>query len=180
MKSSITTAIILLSGFAWAQEGGQGQETKSDPKEKSAVESAKPKEEKDQASEREAKFKAMLTNATLTGRWCLIKDGKLTPEKEDKYTIEKVTRITAHAWLIHTRIQYGKHDFVAPVPVQVQWAGDTPMIILDKIPIPGSGTFSARVLFHEDSYAGTWSGGDHAGLLSGMITREKESAPAKP
>ena len=78
------------------------------------------------------------------------------------------------AWLINARIQYNKKDIVAPVPVVVKWAGDTPVLILDKIPMPGGGVFSARVLFHEKTYAGTWSGGDHAGLLNGVITSESE------
>jgi len=56
----------------------------------------------------------------------------------------------------------------------VQWAGDTPVIIVDKMTVPGGGTYSARVLIHEHTYAGTWSGGNKVGLLSGMITNEKE------
>jgi hypothetical protein len=126
------------------------------------------------AEELEARFKATLTKATMTGRWCSIKDGKLGPEKEDKYTITGVNKLGGDTWLIHARIQYGKNDFNAPIPVQVKWAGDTPVLIVDKIPIPGGGVYSARVLFYEHTYAGTWTGGDHGGLLNGVITNEKE------
>ncbi|HEY0548151.1 MAG TPA: hypothetical protein VGF13_01035 [Verrucomicrobiae bacterium] len=122
----------------------------------------------------EAKFKTTLTKATMAGRWCAIKDGALGPEKEDKYTIISVTKLGGDAWLINTRIQYNQKDIVAPIPVQVKWAGDTPVIIVDKIPVPGGGTYSARVLIYEHTYAGTWSGGDHGGLLNGVITNEKE------
>jgi len=124
--------------------------------------------------ELEAKFKATLTKATLAGRWCGIKDGKLTPEKEDKYTILGVTKLGGEAWVIQARIQYGTKDIVAPIPVQVKWAGDTPVITLDDIGIPGGNNYSARVLVYGQTYAGTWSGGDHAGLLNGIITNEKE------
>jgi hypothetical protein len=125
--------------------------------------------------ELEAKFKASLTKATLSGRWCGIKDGKLTPEKEDKYTIVSVTKLGGEAWIIHSRIQYGNKDFVAPIPVLVKWAGDTPVITLDDVGMPGGGNkYSARVLIYDKTYAGTWSGGDHKGLLNGIITNETE------
>jgi hypothetical protein len=35
--------------------------------------------------------------------------------------------------LIRTRIQYGERDFVAPLPVQVKWAGDTAVIVVDNL-----------------------------------------------
>lgn len=124
--------------------------------------------------ELEAKFKSTMTRATMAGRWCSIKDGALGPEKEDKYTIVGVNKVGADAWLINARIQYGNKDIVAPIPVQVKWAGDTPVIIVDKFPMPGGGTYSARVLIYDHTYAGTWTGGEHAGLLNGVITNARE------
>ena len=123
----------------------------------------------------EAKFKATLTKATFSGRWCGIKDGKLTPEKEDRYSIVSVTKLGGDAWIIQSRIQYGGKDFVAPIPVQVKWAGDTPVITLDDVGMPGDkSAYSARVLVYDKTYAGTWSGGGHAGLLNGVITNGKD------
>ena len=125
--------------------------------------------------ELEAKFKATLTKATLSGRWCGIKDGKLTPEKEDKYTIVSVAKLGNDAWIVQARIQYGNKDFTVPIPVLVKWAGDTPVITVDDLAMPGSEThYFARVLVYDKTYAGTWSGGDHAGLMNGVITNEKE------
>ena len=49
--------------------------------------------------------------------------------------------------------------------------------------LPGPGyarsAYSARVLIFENTYAGTWSGGDHGGLMNGVIkkTKPEESAP---
>src|SRR5690349_21634485 len=43
--------------------------------------------------ELETKFKATLTDATMSGRWCSINKGKLGPEKEDKYTIVSISKI---------------------------------------------------------------------------------------
>jgi hypothetical protein len=154
-------ACLLASSFA--------QEAK--PKEAPAASSEKPKSI---VEEREAKFKATLTKATLSGRWCSIKDGALGPDKEDKYTILGVAKLTASTWLINSRIQYGKVDVVAPIPVQVQWAGDTPVIIVDNVGIPGGNKYSARVMIYDKTYSGTWTGVDQGGLLHGVITNEKE------
>ncbi len=147
------------------------QETPKQPPPSKESAPAKPKLTQE---ELEANFKATLTKASLQGRWCMIKDGQLTPEKEDKYSIRSITKVGGDMWLITARIQYGKKDFTAPIPVQVKWAGDTPVITLDKVGVAGSGEFSARVLIYEKTYAGTWSGGDHGGLLSGVIVAEKE------
>jgi len=159
---SILPAIVLLA--AASVVCAQEQKPADSPKPKLSQE------------ELEAKFKATLTKATMSGRWCGIKDGKLTPEKEDKYTIVSVNKLGGEAWIIHARIQYGNKDFVAPIPVFVKWAGDTPVITLDNIGMPGGNSYSARVLIYDKTYAGTWSGGDHVGLMNGVITNEKADA----
>ena len=134
-----------------------------------------PKEtDKTPATELEARFKTTLTNATMTGLWNLIKEGQLTDPKPEKYTIVGVNKLFGERWLIRARIQYANKDITAPIPVKVKWAGDTPVITVDDFGLPGGNTYSARVLVYDDSYAGTWSGGTMRGLLSGMITREKE------
>src|SRR6476620_7719534 len=91
--------------------------------------SSKPKLTQEQL---EAKFKATLTKAVFSGRWCsILPDGqpsdkrwKLGPNKEDKYTIVGVSKMEGDSWVIRSRIQYGKVDVVAPIPIQVKWAGD--------------------------------------------------------
>jgi hypothetical protein len=154
-------SLVAIAPIASAQESKETRE-------------AAPTKPKPTQEELEAKFKATLTKATLSGRWCGVKDGKLTPEKEDKYTIVSVNKLGGDAWIIHSRIQYGNKDFVAPIPVQVKWAGDTPVITVDNVAMPGGGnSYSARVLIYNKTYAGTWSGGDHVGLLNGMITNKK-------
>lgn len=124
--------------------------------------------------ELEAKFTATMQKATFTGRWCLIQDGALTPEKEEKYTILGARKLEGDSWMIGTKMQYGGREIVAPLPVKLKWAGDTPVITVDKMTIPGGGTYSARVLVYDQTYAGTWSGGGKTGLLSGTISNEKE------
>lgn len=164
------TAMIAMITAALGQDPPPA--TPADPPQPIPLRTATPPEPKPGPNELEAKFKARLTQSTWTGRWCFIQDGKLTPEQEDKYTIVSVTKLVGETWLINARIQYGQKDFVAPIPVRVKWAGDTPVITLDNVGFPGGTTYSARVLVHGNTYAGTWSGGDHAGLLTGLITNE--------
>jgi hypothetical protein len=135
------------------------------------------------AEELESKFKAAMTAVTMTGRWCPVKDGVLGEEKEDKYTIVTVEKVSGDSWVINAKMQYGKREVVAPIPVQVKWAGDTAVIVVDNLQMPGPGgyggtAYSARVLVHENTYAGTWSGGNRTGLLKGVITKDQPAAPA--
>ena len=169
-----TPALIL--SFSLAAFSATAQETK---KETPAVkDTARPAPT---AADLEAKFKTTLTNAVMDGRFCMLKDGKLGPDKEEKYTIVGVEKTAEGQWTISAKIQYGAVNFTAPVPVQVKWAGDTPVIIVDNIGFPGTAKYSARVMIYDDTYAGTWSGGDHGGLMHGVIARgkveEKSSEP---
>ena len=171
MKTLLLGIVALLPISLPAQEPAKPTPDAEAPAQPTAAE----KEETTAPStELEAKFKATLTNATMSGRWSLIKDGELTPEKPDKYTIVGVNKIFGERWLIRARIQYGEKDYTAPIPVKVKWAGDTPVITVTDVGLPGGASYSARVVIYDDSYAGVWSGGAVRGLLSGMITRAKE------
>src|SRR5712691_5473022 len=174
MKTNLILLVLALSLSAGYRSIAQDAKKGDAPTQKDAPTQAPAEKPKATQEELESIFKATLTKATLQGRWCSIKDGKLGPEKEDKYTILGVSKLGGDTWLIRARIQYGKTDLVAPIPVQVKWAGDTPVIILDKAGVPGSGEYLARVMIYEKTYAGTWSGGGHGGLLNGVITVEKE------
>ena len=63
----------------------------------------------------------------------------------------------------------------APLPLEVKWAGnDTPMITLTDLTILNQGPFSARVLFYNGKYAGTWSHGKVGGHMFGKIVKIEE------
>jgi hypothetical protein len=79
-------------------------------------------------------------------------------------------------WLFNTRIKYGKNDVQVPLPLEVKWAGTTPMITLTDFTVPGLGTFSARVVIYRNKYAGTWSHGEVGGHLFGTIEKNAEDA----
>lgn len=123
-------------------------------------------------AELEKNFKELLTDCVFEGHWCMVNNGKLSEEKSEKYTITGATKSGQDVWLIYAKIQYRGKEVSVPVPVQVKWAGDTPVITLDKVSIPGMGTYSARVLVFDKTYAGTWSAGDHGGMLHGLVQKK--------
>jgi hypothetical protein len=73
--------------------------------------------------------------------------------------------------MLKTRIQYGETDKTLPIPLEIQWAGDTPVITMTNFAIPDLGTFTCRVLIYENRYAGTWQHDKVGGLLFGKIER---------
>lgn len=122
--------------------------------------------------ELETKFKETLNNVTFVGRWSSIRNGELGSARDEKYSIESVSKVGGEVWMIRARIQYGERDFVAPLPVKVKWAGDTPVITVDDLAMPGgTNAYSARVLVYDNAYAGRWSGGGRGGLLNGVIKK---------
>ena len=119
----------------------------------------------------EQKFQQMMSGVTLIGHSASLKDESVAGE--EKYVIEKVSKLGGETWLFHARIQYGSHDVPVPLPVTMKWAGDTPVITINNLTIPGLGTYTARVLLYQDQYAGTWSSKDHGGQLFGKIVRQR-------
>ena len=119
----------------------------------------------------EKKFIDTLTECQMEGSFTI--DGSKRPPASDKYTIAGVRKIGGDDWLIEARIQYMKHDVTLPVPVKVLWAGDTPVISLTDVTLPGLGTFSTRLLIHGDRYAGSWQHDKVGGAMWGKITKAK-------
>jgi len=117
------------------------------------------------------KFEDMMRGVTLVGRSSLLNSDKISGE--EKYIIEKVTKLTGETWLFQARFQWGSHDVPLPVPVTIKWAGDTPVITLTELAIPGIGTYTARVILYRDQYAGTWSGQKGGGQMFGKIVRNR-------
>jgi hypothetical protein len=115
------------------------------------------------------KFQEMMKGVTLVGRSTRTNNDQFIGN--EKYVIEKVSKLAGDTWLFHARLQYGNRDLPVPVPVVIKWAGDTPVITLTDVAVPGMGTFTARILLYRDQYAGTWSAKDHGGTMFGKIVR---------
>ena len=131
-------------------------------------------------ADREAALAAMLSGATLDGSFTVTGDdaNKLT---NDKYTLGEVKKLDGNSWLFPVRIQYSDKDFTLPLTLPIEWAGDTPVVVVDNVGMPGLGTFSARVLFFNDHYAGYWQHGEKGGNLFGRIHPAKAGdGAAKP
>ncbi|HWA97171.1 MAG TPA: hypothetical protein VG713_01700 [Pirellulales bacterium] len=120
----------------------------------------------------EKQFEETLSGATLVGTFTVAGREDNKPLKEEKYTISKVSKVRDDYWMFQARIQYGDHDATLPLTLEVKWAGDTPVITLTDMAVPGFGTFTCRVLIYRDQYCGTWSGGDHGGTMFGRVVRE--------
>jgi hypothetical protein len=127
--------------------------------------------------ELEKQFSEKLTGATLVGQFTVsdMNDGK--PLAQDRYTLGSVKKLPSGFWQFETRIQYGEKDVKLPLALPVKWAGDTPVITVTNVAFPGLGTYSARVLFYGDSYAGTWSGKTHGGEMWGKIVPKGQDVP---
>ncbi len=118
-----------------------------------------------------------MTDAVMAGRFTT--DGDDHPPKEDRYAIKSVKKLQGDLWLFNAQIQYSGRNLTVPLILPVKWAGDTPVITVTNVGIPGMGTYTARVLIYEDRYAGTWSASArHGGTLFGRI--EHPAASTRP
>ena len=125
----------------------------------------------------EKAFADQLTGATLVGSFTIV--GREN-SKAERYEIASARKLENDDWVITARIKYGDHDVKLPIVVKVYWANDTPIISLTNITIPGLGTFTARVMFYGDRYAGTWQHDAVGGHMFGLVEQAKAEADPKP
>jgi len=128
---------------------------------------------------REESFRQSMSGVVLEGFFTVGDGSEL---RKERYEIAKVSKLGGDVWVFQARIQYGSRDVTVPVPVRMEWAGDTPVLSLTEVAVPGLGTFTARVLFYDEQYVGVWSHGEVGGLHFGRIVRDgnQESAVGKP
>jgi hypothetical protein len=129
----------------------------------------------------EAALSKMLSGATLEGSFTSTSTGSdPTKLSRDKYTLGQVKKVSDNVWQIPARIQYDEKDITLPILLPIRWAGDTPVVTVDDLPMPGFGTVSARVMFFDGHYAGYWKHGEHGGNMFGVIhPAEKEPPKSK-
>lgn len=126
----------------------------------------------------EQDFAEKLTNVVLVGKFAEVTPDGLSEGRTERYTIKSVRKIKGDVWMFEARVQYGERDVTVPMPLEVVWAGDTPVVTLENTAIPGLGTYSARVLFYRELYSGTWVAPNHYGVLSGRIMKASDTAAA--
>ncbi len=129
-------------------------------------------------AQREAKFAQSLSGAVLVGTFSIdgVKAEKL-PFTE-RYELKSVKKAKDGLWTFTAHVTYLKLDVTLPITVPVVWAGDTPMVSLNNATLPGLGNqLSAKVIFDEGRYAGTWQHGKFGGHLWGKIERPGAPKP---
>ena len=127
---------------------------------------------------RELGFVERMQNVALRGHFTV--EGREPRDGlEELYEIAEVTKLDGNRWRFDVRVKYMSVDVTLPVVVPIEWAGDTPMVSITDVALPGLGEgFSARVLFYDERYAGTWDHGEYGGLMYGTIAPRGEDAPA--
>jgi hypothetical protein len=167
----VIAALLVSASYARAQEPAPASSSSADVASRQA--------------EREADFAKLLSGATLDGTFTVTDaDGSAGSGaiklNRDKYTLGEVKKLSGNQWQIAARIEYGDHDFTVPLTLPVEWAGDTPVIVVDNVGLPGLGSVSARVMFFADHYAGFWQHGTHTGNMFGVVRHEAaKSVPAE-
>ena len=129
--------------------------------------------DEDNKGEREKAFASKLTGAVLAGSFSL--DGKdAGAHKPDRYQIVSAKKVSGDDWVVTAKMKIGEKELDIPIAIKVYWADDAPVMSLTDLTIPGMGTFTARVMFHGDRYAGTWQHGEAGGHMWGVV--EKSAA----
>lgn len=130
---------------------------------------------------KEKAFAALLQDAALVGNFTVNRD---RPAKEnakqspERYGIKSIQKVGDGQWLVNSQIKYGQLDVTVPVPVQVHFANDTPVLSVTDLSIPLVGDeFTARVMFFDNQYAGTWRHGKVTGLMYGRVERAAADKP---
>lgn len=125
-------------------------------------------------TEVERQFAERMRGVTLVGSFTT--DGREGPPQVDRYEIVSVEKAGDDLWRFNSKC-CGLNSAI-PFVVPMRFNGDTPMILMTETSLPGMGTFTARVFFYGDRYAGTWQHGEVGGHMWGRI--EKTAAPAAP
>ncbi len=110
--------------------------------------------------------------------WPILIDGQGFGNLNDEtYTIAKCEKLPEpDAYRLTAKIKYGETDGEFPMDLKIVFAGNTPVITLDQVWIPGLGTFSSRVLVHQGRYSGTWDHDAVGGHLFGKIEPASDKA----
>ena len=124
--------------------------------------------------DRERQFAERMRGVSLVGSYNTAGRDRTSP---DRYDIASVEKVGQDLWRFNARMDCCGINGNIPIVVPVRWVGDTPMIMMTDTTLPGIGTFTVRLFFYGDRYAGTWQHGERGGLMSGRIEKQAPAAP---
>jgi hypothetical protein len=121
-------------------------------------------------SDVERQFADRMRHVALVGTFTVAGREGLAPSP-DRYELVSVEKVGDDLWRFNARMDCcGLGDSgVVPIVVPMRWVGDTPVIMMTDTSLPGLGTFTVRLFFHGDRYAGSWQHGESGGHMSGRI-----------
>jgi hypothetical protein len=124
----------------------------------------------------ERQFTERMRDVSLIGSFT-VAGRENRPPRSDRYDIASVEKVGDNLWRFKASMQCCGVNGAIPIVVPMRWNGDTPMIMMTDTSLPGLGTFTVRLLFYRDRYAGTWQHGAVGGHMSGRIEKQTPKAP---
>ncbi len=119
----------------------------------------------------ERQFTERMRDVSLIGSFTVAGREDRTP-RADRYDISSVEKIGDNLWRFNASMHCCGVNGTIPIVVPMRWNGDTPMIVMTDTSLPRLGTFTVRLFFYGDRYAGTWQHGAVGGLMSGRIEKQ--------
>ena len=120
--------------------------------------------------QRERAFVERMRDVRLVGSFTVAGRDDQTP-RSDRYDIKSVEKVGEGLWRFNASMECCGVSGAIPIVVPMQWVGDTPVIMMTDTSLPGIGTFTVRLFFYDDRYAGTWQHGRVGGHMSGRIEK---------
>jgi len=122
-------------------------------------------------SDAERQFTERMRDVKLVGSFT-VTGREARPPRGDGYEISSVEKVGENLWRFNAAMQCCGVNGTIPIVIPMQFVGDTPMIMMTDTNIPGVGTFTVRLFFSGDLYAGTWQHGAVGGTMSGRIEKK--------
>ena len=120
----------------------------------------------------ERRFSDRMRNVAMVGTFTVAGRENRTPTPE-RYEISSVEKVGDDLWRFNAKMDCcGLSCSALPIVVPMRFVGDTPVIMMTDTSLPGLGTFTVRVFFYGDRYAGTWQHGETGGHMSGRIENQ--------
>ena len=124
-------------------------------------------------SDAQRQFRERMRDVSLVGSFT-VTGRESRPPRSDGYGISGVEKVGENLWRFDAKMNCCGVSGSIPVVVPMRWIGDTPMIMMTDTSLPGLGTFTVRLFFYGDRYAGTWQHGKVGGHMSGRIEKQQK------